>query len=354
MREINVGLVGFGMAGRVFHAPIISSVEGLRLKKVVERNSANSKEIYPYVEVVKSIDELLTDNDIDLIVIATPNGNHYEAAMKAINAGKNVVVEKPFTVIYEEALKLIKAAEEKDVILSVNQNRRFDSDFLTIQKLIKEKRFGKIVNYEARYDRFRKGIKQNTWKEVESPGSGILYDLGSHLIDQVLVLFGNPEYITAFISSEREFSTIDDNFELIMEYTNMRVSLNAGMMVRDNSLRYSINGTEGSYTKNGVDIQEEKLKAGKFPSDDTKWGIEPSNQYGKFIYELNGVTTSETIVSEEGNYKLYYEDIREAILEKRKPYVSGIDGANVIKVIECAMKSRKEKRAVKFESAFQV
>ena len=345
---IGVGLVGFGMSGRTFHAPIINSVEGLRLKKVVERHANKSQEIYPEVEVVRTIDELLVDPDIEIVVITVPNKEHFKLAMKSINAGKNVIVEKPFTVTYNEAMKLVEASKEKGVILSVYHNRRFDADFITIKKLIADGKLGEIVNYEARFDRFRSKIKQNSWKEEEQPGSGLLYDLGSHLIDQALVLFGNPTYVTGFMSIERENGIIDDNFELIMEYKDKRVSLKAGMMVRDNSLRYVINGTKSTYVKTGIDVQEADLKAGKFPHNYDEWGKEPEKQYGKLIYEEDGAMNSEVVKSERGDYRLYYRDIREAILNKREPNVTGMDGANVIKVIECALRSRDEKRTISF------
>lgn len=349
MREINVGLVGFGFGGRVFHAPIIASVEGLKLKKVVERSTANSKVLYPDIEVVPDISDLINDKSIELIAIAVPNVAHYEMALKAIRAGKNVVVEKPFTVTSDEAIALARAAEEEDVVLSVHHNRRFDADFLTIQKLHDSGKFGRVVNYEAHYDRFRPFIKPNSWKEEDTPGAGLVYDLGSHLIDQTLVLFGKPDYVTGFISAERENSKTADHFEIRLEYSDKSAVLKAGMMVRDNSLRYIINGTAGSFIKHGIDVQEEKLKNGKFPKDDANWGLEPQEIWGRYFFEQAGVTMSEKVESSRGDYRLYYQDIYHAITGHKEPYVTAQDGAAVIKIIELAIKSSKEKKSMKFE-----
>ena len=349
MRTINVGLVGFGLAGRAFHAPILTSVEGFALTKVVERHAAQSKAIYPDVDVVTDAADLLKDPAIELLVIAVPNAAHYDLARQAIDAGKHVVVEKPFTVTSREAYDLAKRAEERGVALSVYHNRRFDADFLTIQQLHAAGRFGRIINYEARFDRFRPIVKLEAWREDDAPGTGMLYDLGSHLIDQALVLFGAPEYVTGFLAKEREAAKTVDAFEVVLEYAGTRAVLRAGMMARDHALRYTINGTNGSFVKCGLDVQEEKLKQGKFPNDDANWGVEPEDIWGRFLREEGESLISERISSVEGDYRRYYQDIYQAITERRTPYVSAKDGAAVINVIELAMQSSREKKSLKYE-----
>ncbi|MEO5859839.1 MAG: Gfo/Idh/MocA family oxidoreductase, partial [Pyrinomonadaceae bacterium] len=236
MNEINVALLGYGMASRVFHAPFITTTRGLKLTKVFERQTSNSKDEYPFVEIVRDLNELLGDESVHLIVVATPNSTHFEVAKRALGAGKHVIVEKPFTLTSAQARELIDRAAKNDLLLSVHQNRRWDGDFLTVQKIVEAEMLGTLVEYEAHYDRFR-DKPRGGWKESDE-GTGVLYDLGSHLIDQAQVLFGVPEMITADIRTQRDFSKIVDNFELIMHYDRLKVTLKSGMLVRERLPRY--------------------------------------------------------------------------------------------------------------------
>ena len=271
--EIGVGLIGYGMAARVFHAPVIESVPRLKLRKVVERSGDESRKRYPHVEVVRDADELLRDDEINLVVVATPNASHFDLARRSLLAGKHVVVEKPFTNTSAEALELIESARRQGRLLSVNHNRRWDGDFLTVREILKAGLVGRLVEYESHYDRFRDRPREGAWREEEGPGSGILFDLGSHLIDQALVLFGSPRAVTADVRRQREFARADDNFELLLDYDGLKVTLGAGMLVREPRPRFRLHGTEGSFVKHGMDPQEEALKRGLTPSA-PDWGVE--------------------------------------------------------------------------------
>src|SRR6185437_14908281 len=248
MREIKVGLVGFGAGGEFFHAPIISSVPGFKITHVVERHRERSKELYPSVRVVKSIDDLLK-TEVSLVVITTPNWYHNEQAQKALEAGKNVIVDKPLTVTSKEADTLIELAKSKNVLLSVYHNRRWDGSFLTIQKIIDGHWLGNITGFDTRFDRYRPEPKQGSWRETARQGGGLLYDLGPHLIDQAMQLFGLPQAVRAEIKIERKSCVADDYFDLYLKYDHVKVRLRAGMMVKEATPSYVIQGTEGAYTK---------------------------------------------------------------------------------------------------------
>ncbi len=271
--EIGVGLIGFGMAARVFHAPVIEAVPRLKLLKVVERSGDEARKRYPQVEVVRDADDLLRDDRVALVVVTTPNATHFELARRSLLAGKHVVVEKPFTNTSDEALELIELARRENRLLTVNHNRRWDGDFLTVQRILQAGMLGRPVEYESRYERFRDQPREGAWREEAGPGSGILYDLGSHLIDQALVLFGQPRAVTADIQRQREFAKADDYFELLLDYDGLKVTLKAGMLVREPGPRFRLQGTEGSFVKHGMDPQEEALKRGLTPLA-TNWGEE--------------------------------------------------------------------------------
>jgi len=269
--EVGVGLVGYGMAARVFHAPVVAAVPGLKLRKVVERGGELSRERYPWVEVVREADELLRDEEIKLVVVATPNDSHFGLARRALLAGKHVVVEKPFTVTSEEARQLIELARARGRLACAHQNRRWDGDFLTVRKLLEGGLLGRLVEFESRFDRFRDQPRPGAWREAEGPGGGILYDLGSHLIDQALVLFGAPRAVTADVRIQREFARADDYFDVRLDYDGLRVALGAGMLARLPTPRFVLRGTRGSFVKRGLDPQEEALKRGHAPGG-PGWG----------------------------------------------------------------------------------
>ena len=266
MRALHVGLIGYGMAGRVFHAPTIAAVPELRLAKVVERRGQASRERYPWVEVAREAAALFEDDAIELVVVATPNLSHFELARQALLADKHVVVDKPFTLTSAQAQDLIDLARRRNKVVSAFHNRRWDGDFQTVRQIVQQGLLGRLVEYESHFDRFRNTFSpERAWRETAGPGSGVLFDLGPHLIDQALVLFGLPRMLTADIRNQREAGKADDQFELILHYDSLKVTLKAGLLVRQPGPRFALHGTEGSFVKYGVDPQEEALKRGRSP-----------------------------------------------------------------------------------------
>lgn len=347
-KKIKVGLVGYGMAGEVFHAPFISVIPNLDLTSVVERNSENSRKRYPQVNIVRSLDELLKDKEIELVVVATPNTTHFSIAKQSLLAGKHVVVDKPFTVTSSEAQELIDLASQQEKIISVFQNRRWDGDFLTVQKIVKGKKLGRLVEYESHFDRYVNFIRDNPWKESGVKGNGLLYDLGSHLIDQTLVLFGLPNSIYADMGIRRDGGKIIDNFEMILYYDALKVILRSGLLVREAGARFMLHGTEGSFVKFGIDPQEEALKQGMIPNGND-WGKDPEQWWGILNTQIDGKHWTGKVETERGNYQAYYENIYNAIRGKDDLIVKPIDGLNTIRVIEAAIQSSTEKRVVSFK-----
>lgn len=353
MKTVNVGLVGFGLAGRVFHEPILASVPGFKICKIYEGSDENIKIIkskYNEDVITHDINQIVKNENIELVVLAVPNSVHYNLAKKALENCKNVVIEKPFTVTSKEADVLINLAKDKNKILTIHHNRRWDSDFLTIQKIAKENLLGNLVEYEAHFDRFRNFIKENTWKEDILPGSGILYDLGSHLIDQAQCLFGNPDEVFADLGIQRNGGRIIDNFELILNYQNIKVTLKAGMIVRELGPHFKLLGTKGSFTKYGMDVQEAFLKAGKTPKDVIDWGKEPEELWGSIDTELNGIHVIGKVESELGDYREFYRNVYKALNREEEINVTAQQARDTIKIIELAQISNIEKRWVTFSN----
>ncbi|PRY15683.1 putative dehydrogenase [Pontibacter ummariensis] len=348
---LHVGLIGFGMAGRIFHAPFICSVEGLHLAKIKatrQESISFAQAHYPQAEVVAEVQAILSDEKIDLVVVATANASHYALAKEALQAGKHVLVEKPFTVTAAEADALIALAKEKNKVLTVYHNRRWDSDFKTVKKIIASNLLGELAEYEAHFDRFRNEIKPNTWKEESLPGSGILYDLGSHLIDQALYLFGKPRAVYGDIRAQRQNSGIADNFEVVLHYEHLKVTLKAGMLVKEPGPHFILLGNEGAFVKYGMDVQEAALKAGELPQNQTDWGVEPEELWGTLNTTYQGLHLKGKIKSEAGDYRGLYENVRKAILGQAELNVKPEQVREVIRVIELAMQSSEEQRTLPF------
>lgn len=345
---ITVGLASYGMSGLVFHAPLLAASPHFTLTKVLERRSEKSKDRYPEVEVVKDFADLLQDELVELIVINTPNALHFEMGQQALRAGKHVVMEKPFTVTAQEASELTTLAKEQNRFLTVFQNRRWDGDFRTVQQIVTQKLLGKLVYYEAHYDRFRNYVEANTWKEETGPGSGLLYNLGSHMIDQALVLFGPPHAITAHIGTQRPGSKIDDYYDITLHYPDLIASIKSSYLVREAGPRYILHGTEGSFQKYGIDPQEEALKAGQLPGGPA-WGQESPTDWGKLNTQLNGLHFTGTLETLPGSYPAFYNNVYEAIREGRELQVKPEEAALGIRLIELARQSSAEKRTVLVE-----
>jgi len=347
MKTINVGLASYGMSGEIFHAPLLHMHKGFNIVKILERTKNKSRDRYPGINIVRSYGEITNDNKIDLIIVNTPDKEHYEMALQAIKSGKHVVVEKPFTLHVHEADKLIAASAETGKLLSVFQNRRWDGDFLTVQKIISEGLLGRLVEYEAHFDRYRNYIRHESWKEDAGSGTGTIYNLGSHLIDQALVLFGLPESVFGDLRTFRNGGGIDDVITILLKYPEIKVTLKASYLVREPGPRYSLHGTHGSFLKWGIDPQEDALKCGEWPSG-PDWGKEKEENWGILNTEINGLHYNGMIETLPGNYLAYYDDIYEAIINTRKPAVTAEQGRDVIRVIEAAKESSKTGKVIKF------
>jgi scyllo-inositol 2-dehydrogenase (NADP+) len=345
--KIGVGLIGFGMAARVFHAPLITSVPAFRLKKVVERHSDNSRERYPSTEVVRDTEAILQDEEIEMVVVATPNATHFDLARQSLLAGKHVVVEKPFTTTSNQADQLIDLARKQNRLISAHHNRRWDGDFLTVKKLLEEGIPGRLVEFESHYDRFRNRPRPNAWREEEGEGTGILFDLGSHLIDQAHVLFGVPKMITADLRAQREFARAIDSFELILHYADLKVTLKAGMLVRARLPRFILHGTAGSFVKYGMDPQEEALKHGRSPLE-PGWGEEPHEQWGTLSVDVDGLPVESKVETIAGNYVSYYQNVADSIAGRAELLVKPEQARNTIRAIEIAIQSNDQKCSIAF------
>lgn len=327
MSAIGVGLVGFGKAGRLFHAPLIEAVRGLRLRTIVQRHGDDALEHHPDVSLLRDSDALLRDANIALVVIATPNDTHFDLARAALEAGKHVVVDKPFTVTAAEAAELIDLARSVRRLVTVFQNRRWDGDFLTVRHLIQQKALGTLTSFESRFDRYRDEARPGAWRESGRPGSGLLYDLGSHLVDQALLLFGAPASIDASVRRERPFGNADDAFDIVLRYPGLEVALGAGMLVRHPTPRFTLRGTGGTFVKFGLDPQEEALAAGRSPLSGG-WGSDRKEQWGRLL-TAEGDRMIETLP---GNYPAFYENVCDAI-EGRAPLAVTAEQARAAIVI---------------------
>jgi scyllo-inositol 2-dehydrogenase (NADP+) len=346
MQQIKTALCSFGMSGWVFHAPFIHLHDGFELYAVFERTKNLAEEKYPGIKTFRSLEEMLADDAIELVIVNTPNYTHFEYAKLALLAGKHVVIEKPFTNTVAEAEELIALAEKQNKKLSVYQNRRWDSDFKTVQKVVQEKWLGEVVEAEIHFDRYSETLSYKQHKETPGPGAGILYDLGPHLIDQALQLFGMPMAVFADATNLRPISQVDDYLELILFYNNLRVRLKSGYLVRELLPAYIFHGTKGSFIKPRADVQETELQKGKTPAE-SDWGTEPEAGKGLLHTDKDGQNIiREYISSEKGNYMAYYDGLHQALrLDKPVP-VSAEDGLKVIRIIEAAFKSVQEKRTI--------
>ena len=348
-KVVNIGLIGFGAAGQVFHAPVITSVAGLRLHRVTARKPEQQqllRQRYPEVIPVTSADEIVQADDIDLVVVATSNDVHHSLAKDALLAGKHVVVEKPFTITSAEADELIALAQREKRLLTVHHNTRWNSDYLTIKKMIESGRLGRLVAFEARYDRFRNTLRENAWREEDLPGSGILYDLGAHLIDQSIQLFGLPLAVNADLRKQRTGARAVDDFELILHYPRLKVSLKGAMLIKEPSPRYALYGENGAFVKYGADPQEAALKAGKSPKGDLRWGEEPEDIWGKLNVLEDGRDHIEHLRSERGDYPAFYRNVYDAVTGQSELLVKPEQAREVIRTIELAEQSWAEKRTV--------
>ncbi|MES2120751.1 MAG: oxidoreductase [Pseudomonadota bacterium] len=322
---IRVGLAGFGLAGSVFHAPLIRACDRMELSAVLTSRDAPAR--------VDNVDALLRASD--LVVIAAPNDSHFELARAALEAGKHVVVDKPFMVTAAEADAIIALAREQGRVLTVFHNRRWDSDFLTVRKLLP--RVGEIILFEAHWDRFRPAIKGG-WREVPHPGGGVLNDLGSHMIDQALLLFGMPDALSADLLAQRADAEVDDYFDVTLHYGDRRVCLRCSTLVAEPRPRFAVHGTAGSFVKHGLDPQEAQLKSGMDPHA-PDFGLDDRN--GQLTL-ADGA--AQAIPTERGNYRAFYEAVADAVLDGAPVPVDPADARKGLVLIDLARQAALQGR----------
>ena len=339
-----VGLIGYGISGSSLHAPLIGAEPRLRLRVVASRSPERVLRDLPDARVVPSASDLLDDPAVELVVIAAPNEVHFGLAAEVLRADRHVVVDKPFVPTSAEADELVELARQRERVLAVFHNRRWDGDYLTVQRCVEEGLLGGVSTYVARYDRFRP-TPEGGWREEDRAASGVLYDLGSHLVDQALHLFGPPGTVFADVGIQRPGGVVDDYFHLLLSYGELRVILHAGSLVRAGGPRFEVHGDRGSYLKSGVDGQVAALLAGRRPGD-AGWGIEPDDRYGTLTTSLGGLIATGRLATVPGSYESFYRGVAAAILDGGPVPVSGADAAATIRVLECALTSSREGRRV--------
>lgn len=333
--KIKVGLLAYGMSGKIFHAPFIDAHDGFELTAINERSKDDAKNDYPNVIIYREIETLLNNDRLELVIINTPNYTHYEYAKAAINAGKNVLIEKPFSVTKAEAEELYSLAFRKGLKVLAFQNRRFDSDFMAVQKVIKAGKLGKISEAHIRFDRYRNEISLKQFKEKPYPGAGVFYDLGAHIIDQAIALFGIPSEFKKTYGKYRKETEVDDYAQVHLKYPNgLNVFVTCNMLVVHPQPAYIFNGEKGTLVKNRTDVQENQLLAGIKPSDD-KYGIEEKNQEG-FLYTIddNGNVSKDILLTEKGNYMLLFDDVYKALKSDKDYFINQNDILAQLSILE--------------------
>lgn len=347
-RPILTAINSFGMSGQVFHGPSLKVLPQFKIHKILERTKNVSAQRYPEATIVRSYDEIINDPDIELVIVNTPDFLHFDMAKQAIEAGKHVVVEKPFTKTSEDAVELINLAKKKGVILTVYQNRRLDGGFLTVKKVVEEKLLGRLVEFEAHYDRFRNFIREGSWKEDGDERTGVLYNLGSHIVDQTVQLFGVPNAVTAHLAVLRTGGRTIDNFDIRLHYDNFNTYLRSSYLVREMGPQYILHGTEGSFTKNGRDIQEEMLTSHHLPNE-PNWGKEPESDWGTLNTSINGLHFQGKIETIPGNLARFYENLYKVIREGAELIVKPEQALTTIRILEACLESNRTKRTVEFK-----
>jgi scyllo-inositol 2-dehydrogenase (NADP+) len=343
---LNVALIGYGFAGKTFHAPLIAHTPGLNLRAVVSSDRAKVLSDFSNVDVESRADGMFSRPDIDLVVVATPNTTHFELASLALEAGKNVVIDKPIATSSEEAVKLVDLAKKKGLFISAFQNRRWDADFLTVRSLVERNVLGEISQFQSNYDRYRPTV-QTRWREQELPGSGVWFDLGSHLVDQVVLLFGAPDTVYGDLAIQRSGAKSCDYFHVVLQCGKMRVILHSGSLVLGETPRFAIHGAAGSYIKYGLDTQEASLKKGQIPGS-AEWGVDP--KMGTLYTQVDGSANTKAEPNLPGNYPAYYQAIRDAILHGNPNPVNPDQTLIAMRILELAAESSRSGRVLPFNA----
>ena len=352
MTDLGVGVIGFGLATRVFHAPFVSAVPGLRLAAIVQRRGDEAAKAYPAAKTVRSHEELLSDASIQVVVVATPNETHFTLAKEALAAGKHVVIDKPFAASSAEAEELIGLARSKGVLVMPFHNRRWDGDFLTVKKLIADGTLGRLVTFESHFDRYRPILREGTWKEAQGTANGLLMDLGPHLVDQAVALFGMPRTVTASVRTDRDSTRIEDAFDIALRYEGLLVWCRSSMLACDNAPRFLLHGTGGSFRKHGLDPQEPAIVAGaKVPRmGEGDWLQEDEAAWGTLtvapVLVDPGSLVRTQVKTEPGDYRNFYANVRDAVNGVAELAVPSAAGYGVVRLLELARISSREGRTV--------
>jgi predicted dehydrogenase len=344
-KDIRAGVIGFGLAGRIFHSAVIAETPGLELACIVQRKGDEAAKAHPGVRICRSIEEMLDDKSIHLVVVATPSYAHFENAMQCLRAGRSVVIDKPFTLTSDEATQLIDEARKQGVLVTAYQNRRWDGDFVTLKQVLASGALGRIVSYESHFDRFREAPRLDVWRESGDAGGGLLFDLGPHLIDQAAALFGNPKSVWADVRIDRENGVVDDAFDILLKFNGITALLRSTLTAAMAGPRFVVHGTKGSFVKWGLDPQEDALKAGaKFSNPG--FGEEPESQWGELHIAGEPVRRIKTAA---GDYRGIYANVRDAILGTAKLEVTPEQAWRTTRIIELARLSSGEGRRIAFQ-----
>jgi scyllo-inositol 2-dehydrogenase (NADP+) len=343
---IRVGVIGFGLGGRVLHSPVISSVEGLELAAVLERSANKAAERYPGIVTYRTLDAMLADASLGLFVVTTPSGTHFEIARQLLEAGRNVVVDKPVCAGSAQIAELMALAAAKNVLLAPYHNRRWDSDFQTVQKVLREGSLGRLVSFESHFDRWRPAAPtERLWKEDPVLGGGVHLDLGTHIADQALTLFGKPEAVAADVLREREWARVCDAFRIRLRYPGFMVVVGANNLSLPAGPRFHLRGSKGNYWKYGLDPQEAELnKVARI--DDPAWGREPQSKWGTLHVGIDGGAVTHPVEPVRGDYRLYYAGVRDALLGKAPAPVTALDAWRVARLLEWAVESSNQRREI--------
>jgi predicted dehydrogenase len=343
-KNLRAGVIGFGLAGRIFHSAVIVETPGLELAAIVQRQSNEAAQTYPGVHICRTVEEMLRDHSIRLVVVATPNESHYEIALQCLHAGRNVVVDKPFALTSAEAEQLMEEARRRGVLLTVYQNRRWDGDFVTLKQVLASGVLGRIVSYESHFDRFREQPRLGVWRESGGPGGGILLDLGAHLIDQATTLFGDPQSVCADVRIDRKDGVTDDAFDVMLKFEGITALLRSTLTAAAPGPRFVVHGTAGSFVKWGLDPQEDALKAGaKF--SDAGFGEESEEHWGQLYLAGQPVKKIKTAA---GDYRGLYANVRAAILGEADLEVTVEQALRTTSLIELARESSDKGERIAF------
>jgi scyllo-inositol 2-dehydrogenase (NADP+) len=357
IRSTRVAIIGYGLAGAVFHAPLISSTPGMTVAAIVTSNPERQKQAhidFPNAAILSSAGQLWRDPTLyDLVVVATPNRSHLPLGIASMNAGLPVVIDKPITASVSNAEQLISTSERTGKLLTVFQNRRWDNDFLTVRRLLAADLdlLGTITRFESRFERYRATPRQGTWRELpgEEEAGGLLFDLGSHLFDQAVQLFGQPTQVYAEVEKKRPGALVDDDTFVALRFANgVNAHLWMSAVTRIAGPRMRISGLRGTYEKWGLDPQEEALRTGMRPGD-SDWGLEPHEKWGRLSTDIGGIHIDGPVEMLPGAYEQYYALLREALVTGGPPPVDPKDAVVVLRIIEAAQQSARSDTVMQFE-----